>query len=180
MVELVAQSPCGNALPVTIGRVSMAEVDLGPLTLIQPFESQAAAMDDCVKRDIGLTLPKSNRSTSNSNARLIWFGHDSYLLAGGQAPDLTALAAVSDQSDAWACVEVSGDTVEDVLARLVPVDLRASAFPMDATVRTLIGHISAALTRTGDNRILILVFRSMARSLVEDLKEAMEAVAARG
>lgn len=180
MVKLLAKSPFGGALPVTVGHASMDEVDLGPMALIQPFTSQAAAVNDRLTRELGVGFPTNNHSTVNTTARLMWFGHGSYLLVGETAPDLSDLAAVSDQSDAWACVDASGDGIEDVLARLVPVDLRASAFPLDATVRTLVGHISAALTRTGDNRILIFVFRSMARTLVEELKEAMEAVAARG
>ena len=40
--------------------------------------------------------------------------------------------------------------------------------------------LNASITRTGAETFLILVFRSMAETLRHDLKEAMEAVAARG
>lgn len=98
----------------------------------------------------------------------------------GPEPDtsLAIHAALSDQSDAWACVELTGPDVEDVLARLVPVDMRSASFKRGQSVRTLIQHMNGSITRIGADRFLVLVFRSMAATLVHDLKEAMESVAA--
>lgn len=179
MDNLVPKSPCGDLLPMTVGSVSVREVDLGQMALILPFKKKVAEVSKRLKQDIGLTLPKANSSVVHDVARLLWFGRDSYMLVGRQDCELLDCAAVTDQSDAWACVEVSGEGVEDVLARLVPVDLRPFAFGPDATIQTLVGHMTASLTRVGPDEILIMVFRSMAETLVEDLKEAMEAVAAR-
>lgn len=128
-----------------------------------------------------MVLPPANQSFAQNGARLIWFGRETYLLAGAlPETDVAKHAAVSDQSDAWACVELSGAGGEAVLARLVPIDLRIAHFAPDATARTLVGHMNAAITRTSGDRMLIMVFRSMASTLVEEIKEAMEAVAARG
>ena len=66
------------------------------------------------------------------------------------------------------------------MARLVPVDLRTQAFGVGATCRTLVGHMSSSITRIEKDRLLIMVFRSMAETLVAELKEAMEAVVDRG
>ena len=90
------------------------------------------------------------------------------------------VAALVDQSDAWAVVRLEGEGAEDVLARLVPVDLRLVSFPMGATARSKIGHMSGSVTRVGEDAFWLMVFRSMAETLVHDLKSAMEAVAARG
>ena len=95
------------------------------------------------------------------------------------APDLKC-AAVIDQSDAWASVVLRGSSAVDVLARLVPTDLRPTVFGAGATARTLVGHMSVSITRTEADAFLILVFRSMAQTLIEEITEAMEAVAARG
>ena len=75
---------------------------------------------------------------------------------------------------------LSGAASVDVLARLVPVDLRRTAFPQGHTCRTLVNHMTASVTRQDEDAFLILVFRSMAQTLVEELHEAMEAVALRG
>ena len=77
-------------------------------------------------------------------------------------------------------VQLRGARAVDVLARLVPVDLRAAQFKRGHTVRTDLMHMTASITATGANTFLILVFRSMAQTLVHDLKTAMEGVASRG
>lgn len=99
----------------------------------------------------------------------------------GAAPDkgLLELAGVTDQSDAWAVVEISGNGVEEVLARLVPMDLRGATFKKGHTARTMVQHMSAAITRVGPKSFEIMVMRSMARTLVHDLETAMQSVVAR-
>jgi sarcosine oxidase subunit gamma len=62
----------------------------------------------------------------------------------------------------------------------VPVDLRAAQFGPGATARTELAHMAASVTRLEDGAFLVMVFRSMAQTLLHDLKSAMEAVAARG
>lgn len=168
-------------LPLTIGHLTLTEVDPGMLTSISPFSGQQDAVSDALTQAYGLTFPAPNRTTGNAKARAIWFGWDVALLLGVPAPSgVDRIAAITDQSDAWACVTLSGPGHEDALARLVPVDMRARCFPEGHTVRTLLGHMNASLTRTAQEEVLILVFRSMAVTLVQELKEAMAAVAARG
>ena len=69
--------------------------------------------------------------------------------------------------------------LEPVLARLTPIDLRDSAFPKGATARTVIGHMTGSITRTGADTYAIMVFRSMAKTAVHELERAMRGVAAR-
>lgn len=76
-------------------------------------------------------------------------------------------------------MQLKGAGAVDVLARLVPVDLREDRFKRGHTLRTQLYHMSASITKTGADTFVILVFRSMASTLVHDMKTAMEAVAAR-
>ena len=76
-------------------------------------------------------------------------------------------------------VRLEGGAAEDVLARLVPVDLRQSGFKRGHTLRTMLQHMSVSITRISDEAFLILAFRSMAGTLVHDLETAMKGVAAR-
>ncbi|MCV3272609.1 sarcosine oxidase subunit gamma [Roseobacter sinensis] len=181
MGELVGTSPCAGVLPLTIGDVQAVEVELGHLTSIAPFAGQATAASVALEAAHGMPLPKANCTTGKEGARAIWFGRDMALLAGPTCdPAVAKHAALTDQSDAWAAVTLSGPSAEDVLARLVPVDLRSVSFKRGHTARTLLKHMNGSVTRLGPESFLILVFRSMARTLAHDLKEAMEAVAARG
>jgi sarcosine oxidase subunit gamma len=95
-------------------------------------------------------------------------------------PDLNGQAAITDQTDAWAVVRISGAGVEDVLARLVPIDLCAKTFRKGHTARTLIGHMTGSVTRLGPNSFEIMVMRSMASTLVHELETAAKGFAERG
>lgn len=179
MVELIAKSACAGHLPVTIGSLTLSEETPNPVTSIAPFKGQAEAVSERLESALGVKFPAPNRSTSKSGVRLVWSGQGRALLMGAAAPDLAGLAAMTDQSDANAIVTLSGDGAEDVLARLVPVDLRAAHFKRGHTARTLLGHMSASITRTGADSFEIMVFRAMAGTLVHELTEAMESLHAR-
>jgi sarcosine oxidase subunit gamma len=75
--------------------------------------------------------------------------------------------------------EMGSAGVEDVLARLVPVDLRANVFKMNHVAKTMLGHMSVTIVRTGAEAFEIMVMRSMAQTLVHDLDVAMRGLAAR-
>ena len=153
--------------------------DFGPLTLLGDL-GETNALQTALKRAHGLGLPDPLRSTENGALRCLWFGRGQSLLIGSEPdPDLTKHAAVVDVSDGWAAAELSGQGAEDVLARLVPVDLRAAAFPTGHTLRSLLREIPVSITRLDADRLLLLLPRSMAASAVADLRRAMEAVASR-
>lgn len=181
MAELIAKSPTEGLLPLKIGSVQLTGMEVGHLTSMSAYDGDTKALSDVLKASHGMTVPGPNRATGKDGARAIWFGLSHVLLMGAE-PDakLSKVAALTDQSDAWAVVELKGPDVSDVLARLVPVDLRPGHFKRGHTVRTDLMHMTASITRTGANTILIMVFRSMAKTLVHDLKTAMEGVAARG
>jgi len=128
----------------------------------------------------GLGVPKPNRVLSKGGVRAVWFGRNQLLLMGVD-PDagLAAHAALVDQSDGWCAVALEGAGSVDVLARLVPVDLRAGVFKGGHCVKTQLAHMNVSITRTGAEGFMILVFRSMASTLMHELERAMRGVAAR-
>lgn len=181
MVDLAAKSAGAGIFPLSIGKLTATETELGPLTSVMPFKGQSAALAAAFEAAHGLAWPAPNAATSAGGARAIWFGVNQVLLTGVAADiSLAALAGLTDQSDAWCAVTLDGPGAEDVLARLCPVDLRASAFGEGRTARTLVAHMNGSVTRIGAQAFLILVFRSMAATLAHDLSEAMETVTARG
>lgn len=181
MAELIAKSPCDGLLPLEIGAAKLTEEDLGAITSLAPCRGQEKPLGAALRAAHGMGWPRPNRATGKAGARAIWFGRDQAMLLGPEPdPALVRHAALTDQSDAWAAVQLEGAAVEAVLARLVPVDLRAAHFKRGHTVRSQLGHLAVSVTRTGDHAFLILAPRSMVGTLVQDLKWAMVAVAARG
>ena len=172
MASLIALTPCAGLLPMTIGGVTLTEVLPEVLTSVAPFKGQKGAVSDALKAQVGAGLPAVNRRTG----AVTWFGHGVWMVAGAVSVEG---AAVTDQSDAWAVVEISGAGCEDVLARLVPVDLRASVFEKNHVAKTMLAHMSVTVVRTGADSFEIMAMRSMAKTLVHDLETAARGVAAR-
>ena len=181
MADLTARSPCEGLLPLSIGGVTLGEAAPGMLTSVAPHAGQETALSAALKAAHGMAFPAPNRAVGRVGARMVWLSRGQAMLVG-PAPDpaLATHAALTDQSDAWAVVTLEGQGAVDVLARLVPLDLRSGAFKRGHTARTDLMHMMASLTRLGENTFQIMVFRSMAETLVHDLKTAMEGVAARG
>lgn len=180
MVELVALSACTGLLPLSVGGITLSEVVPDAMTSLAPFKGQDKAASTALKAAHGMALPAPNRATGKAEARAIWLSRGQIMLVGPR-PDagLAKYAALTDQTDAWAVVRLEGTGVEDVLARLIPVDARASVFKRGHTARTDLKHMMASVTRIGDRAFQVMVFRSMAETLVHDLKSAMEGVASR-
>ena len=178
MVDLIARSPCADLLPREIGTLTLTEVDPGPVTSIAPFKGQAGKVSSALKDALGLGLPQPNRMLAKRPARTIWTGLDQAMLTGVSCPDLSG-AALTDQSDAHAVVSLSGEGAEAVLARLTPLDLRPAHFKRGHVARTLIGHMTGTVIRTGAASFELWVFRSMAGTLVHELERAMQFEAAR-
>jgi sarcosine oxidase subunit gamma len=181
VVELIAKTPCEGLLPLTVGDVSLTEDLPVSLTMITARKGRFAACSDLLKSAHGMSLPKPNRATGTAANRAVWFGQGQAMLLG-PAPNwsLQNEATVVDQSDAWAVVKLEGVSAEDVLARLVPVNLRGATFKRGHTARTMLGHMTVSITRVGEQAFQIMTFRSMAKTLVHDLQRAMESLAARG
>jgi len=179
-IELIAKTPCAGVLPIEIGTVSLTEVVPDHMTIVAPYAGKDKELSAALKGAHGMAMPAANRATGKGVNRAIWFGQGQILLSG-PAPDagLARHGSVVDQSDGWAVVALKGAGSRDVLARLTPIDLRASVFKNGHTARTDLMHMMASITCLGGDEFRIMVFRGFARTLVHDLETAMQGVAAR-
>ena len=144
-------------------------------TSVAPFAGQEAA----VAARLGVALPPPGRAQAlPAGARRL--GGDRALARRGprQVAGLDGLAALTDQTDAWAGLALAGPDAEAVLARLVPLDLAPQAFPAGAAARSLLRHLPLLIVRQPEG-FELLVPRSYAATAVRELGEAMRGVAAR-
>jgi sarcosine oxidase subunit gamma len=176
MARLIATTPCAGLLPRTIGTVVLTEIELGKVTLVAPFKGQEKTVSEALKATIGVGFPAPNRCVG-MDPRALWCGMGQALVIGTACPELPA--ACVDQSDAWAALRIDGANAVAVLARLTPIDLRASVFKRGHTARTLIGHMTGGITRLGAQSYEVMVMRSMAATLVYEFEQAAENVDAR-
>ena len=184
MADLIVKFACEGLLPLQIGELNLREVLPEYVTVLAPFKGQQHAVSAALKKAHGIELPAVNRAVGKEALRVVWFSQGKWAVLG---PDLgvkfkfgiSKMAALLDQSDAWAVVRLDGAAAEQVLARLVPVDLRQPVFKRGHTLRTDLSHMMASITRIGDKSFQIMVFRSMAETLLHELQTAMENVTAR-
>jgi heterotetrameric sarcosine oxidase gamma subunit len=83
---------------------------------------------------------------------------------------LADTAYALDQSDGRIVLRLSGPNVRRILAKGVAIDLHPSVFAIGAASNLLCGHVSVNLARTGENEFELIVTRSLAESLFDDLR----------
>lgn len=79
-------------------------------------------------------------------------------------------AYILDQSDGRVVLRLSGPNVRRILAKGIGIDLHPAVFEIGASSNVLCGHISINLARTGENEFELIVMRSFAESLFDDLR----------
>lgn len=180
MARLLGTSAFAAGLPRRIGGLTLAEHDPGPVTSVAPFRGREAAVSAALEGALGLGFPAPNAALASGTARALWAGRGRALILGAPLPDgLGEDAALVDLTSGFAWLHLTGQGVEDVLARLVPLDLRPAAFPEGRTARSLVGHMSASITRLGPETLELAVMRSMAGTLLHEVTQAAEGIAAR-
>ncbi len=176
MPDLIAK-PALEVAALTKGGATLATLDPGPITAVALFPGGADKVAKGLKT-LGLAFPDPGSWAAKDGARIVWTGRDQAFLMGVSAPALEG-AAVTDQSDGWAGFALSGPGAEAVLARLIPLDLRATAFPVGTAARAALNHMSLILLRVGVDAFELYTFRSMARTAWHELAEVMEKLEAR-
>ncbi len=176
MPELIAKTALSGKKPLTFAATTLAEADPGPVASIALFPGQEKAVAKTLKP---LTFPEPNSFVENGAARLVWTGRDQAFLLGAEPPALGGIAAVTDQSGAWATLTLTGPAASDALMRLVPLDLRATAFPVGQAARAPLGHMQSVIFRTAADSFTLMVFRSMARTAWHEIEVALRSLAAR-
>ena len=137
------------------------------------LKGDLAGLADPVRAVTGAGLPDLLRFVEGEGGRAAWMAPDELLLT--VPPDaLPAVleeleaglagrhALVADVSDARAAFVLEGAGARDVLAKTTPIDLRRASFGPGAFRRTRMGQVAAALACLRDDRMEVLVFRSVA------------------
>ena len=178
MVDLIARKPFAGLLPVEGAQVRLVGVPVGAITWIAPNAGWKKPVSQALKAVVGVGLPGPGRSTGKAGARCVWFGEGQVLLLGGAVPVL-ADAAVADLSDGFDVCLLEGEGAQDVLARLVAVDLRPAQFRRGHAARTMLRHVPVTIVKTRRDAFELILPSSMVRTAIHDLSQAIRTVSAR-
>ncbi len=174
MPDLIAKPALGLA-PVTHAGTTLAEAPLARITAIAPFAGHEHAVSTAL-HPLGLGFPAPNTAQTAVAGDIIWTARAQAFLLGA-APPTDLPAAVTDQSDAWVTLTLTGPQARATLNRLVPLDLRAAQ--QGQAFRSALNHMPLILIVDGPDAFRLMTFRSMARTAWHELTEAMTMIAAR-
>ena len=179
MIKLLPKSAADGLTPIKVSNTEIIEIDTLTLTSISVNKGKLNKLSEQLRKSHGMALPNKGRATGRDGARALWFGQHTLLVGPKSDEKLTKFAILTDQSDAWVVLRLSGDLVEDILMRLSPVDVRLKTFKSGDVVRTGLLHVNVALHRIGPNTVDVYGFRSMAKTLCHELAQALSTVGAR-
>jgi len=182
VIDLKETSPLiGLSLPVTIGTATISERILEHATSIAPFQGQDAKLSAVLNSHIGLDLPAVGHASQSAQQELFWCGQGQYMLTSPSetvqslAPHLGKLAALSDQSDAWAVLELRGTDASLIVARLCPLDMRG--LKEGHAARSEFAHMMSII-QPRQNGYDIWVMRSFGKTALHHLTVAAKSIAA--
>ena len=163
--------------------VTLREVTGCALAELTAFKGQKEALATVIVTSFGVALPAANKSASKDGVTFVSVGPGKWLVTGeGHAEqDLVeklekatgSLAAVVDQSDARALVEISGEKARAALAKGVMIDLDPSAFKIGDAATSFAVQFWLTLWQTHNAPTYRLaVLRSMGRDLLHWLESS--------
>lgn len=179
MAKLIAKTATEELLPLTVGGLVLSDATTRRLTALSLWPGADSAADKTLKA-VGLGWPAPDRAVKGAKGLCLWSGRDQAFVTDMAVPaSFAEHGAITDISDGWVALELSGPLAAAALARLVAIDLGPRAFPEGATARTGLGHMMALVHRSSARSFTIHVFRSMAATAIHEIEGAMKALAAR-
>ena len=169
----------GCDLPIDLGAARLEPVAMGAIIEVMPFQGQAMAVTAAMKSLFGAALPKVGETLKTDSAEVFWYGQGQWMVCGADSAALTSeldgLAALVDQSSAYATLYLTGEDHHAVLARLCPLDF--DQLKPGQVARSDFAHISATFI-PDENGMRILLPRSFARAGYESVVDVMKSIAA--
>lgn len=189
-----ARSPLAAALGAAAGNVA-AGGNAGVTAVIRDGFGLAAvmarrgapdALNQRIRERFGIDLPQGPHRSAATGVVFAGTGPAAWLalverdgndFAVRLMDELEGVASVSDQSDGYTLIRLSGTHVRDALAKLVPIDVHPRAFKVGDVASTVASHVGVTVWRMPDEPdstavFEVILFRSLTRSFWHALAEA--------
>ncbi|MEH6632992.1 MAG: sarcosine oxidase subunit gamma family protein [Halopseudomonas aestusnigri] len=174
---LTANTPLGGFSHDFKG-VSISEVNGRSIVSLATPLGGKEAVSKALAKTYKLEIPEPGKSTVSSldNAVLMGMAQDQTFLVFDHTEDkpidvvskhLKDTAFLTDQSDSYVMLRVSGENSRSVLERICPIDLHPSVFPEGSVSRTIMEHLGTVIVHEKANTFLLMSARSSAKSFLE-------------
>ena len=132
---------------------------------------------------LSVILPtESNTSTGNQELNALWLSPDEWMVYTNNKNkeifdrvfkeiSLLNYGAVTNVSDQWVCINISGDKLYELLSMSCPFDFSKFKDTKGSTTQTIINHIDVIIHNLGNNNINLFVRRSFSNHLWDWLND---------
>ena len=157
--------------------------NLAIVSVALPLGKEAAALS-AIKTAYGSDLPEPGKSVlaAKGDARLLRLAPDlAFVIFTHDGPDVVDVVAdklkdsayLTDQTDVWCALELSGPMARAALERICPVDLHPDAFALNDGARTVMEHLGALIIRTDAQTFLLMSGSSSADSFLRAIETSI-------
>ena len=163
---LTASSPLDRHRTIVDG-ASLTELSPRSIVSVSPFAESEELFNTAIHNLFKGVYPSATQAAeiTGKNACVLlpssrsqWFlcFDDEVLDPVASAGDLIGKmlsnrVAMTDQSDAWVTLQLTGPLIHFTLERICPIDCSSSAMPIGTTARTMIGHLGVIILRRSDD-----------------------------
>lgn len=182
---LSAQSPL-NGFNQSFNGIEVSELSGYSLVSMAMPEDKKAALAKNIK---SADLPEVGKFTTSTvdNTRILGLHQEQNFVlfenesvyANNQAVEYLQAktkdaAYLSDQSDSWVMLKLSGEKTRAALERVCPLDLHPPTFSTFSVTRTAMEHLAVIIMQTDENEFLLLSPRSSAESFLHMILTSIE------
>ena len=176
----------------TVDGASLVEISPRSIVSVSPFTGNEAKFNASIDKLFNNGPPSATKAyeISGKNACVLlpsaynqWFicFNDEVRYPVEAAKDLLGKVisdrvAITNQSDAWVILALTGPTIFRTLERICPIDCRSLAMPIGTTARTVIENLGTIVLRRPDDSngspcFWLISARSSAASFLHVIKE---------
>lgn len=167
----------GEAMPRSFGPdLTLSERRLGAIWQLAAWPDRLGEVAAAAATAASVTTAPGPLKAIGGSPRLLRTEPLKWLLVAEEeiaTPELGEGGTVIDLSHARTVIRVEGDLKADLMARLMPLDLRPNAFP-DGSIATSGVHHVAVTVDARDGGFDLYCFRSFGRAMWEHLIETAE------
>ena len=157
-----------------IGTMRLREISNYSLISLAIPQDKETLFKKKIKDTFGLNMPSPIETISNKETRLLFTQPDQIFALTENSIDpekdmvekFESSAYITDQTDAWVVLELSGASSREALERICQIDLNKDAFKLNSMARTSMEHMSAIIVRTSKDTFLLMSASSSAFSFL--------------
>ena len=178
-MDKLIQKPLLGGLNKKIGQTTLVEVSNTTLLALALPTGKAPGAKTAIKSHFGAGYPSAVKSSQSKDKkiRLISTQADqAFAIIDGRVKSTKTLAAktyVTDVTDGWIQLRLTGPKASEALERLSKVDLR---MPVGGTARTDLEHMGSIVIKEAADQFLLLSMSSSAKSFAHALEVSLENV----